>query len=160
MLYENDVLKSSNGVPQGAILSPLLFNIVIDHLIRDITSANIFISAYADDTLAIVYKQREFNVVIENLNSFSRLANLNWNKDKTEVIAIEWKDINTHGIKLVTQYKYLGTVLYNTLRSVDRRLSIKTRITKYIGWLVQSANIRASTDSKENAYMFIHQKCI
>lgn len=115
------------GVPQGAVLSPALFN----HYINDIPkNKNTTLALYADDTaimatsskeaMAVTYTQRQLDEIVKFFHKWK----LQLNADKTQAIIftkrrkIENKPpltINGTQIQEETELKYLGVVLDKTL---------------------------------------------
>jgi Reverse transcriptase (RNA-dependent DNA polymerase)/Endonuclease-reverse transcriptase len=49
--------KTAKGCPQGGILSPLLWSLVIDSLIRRLERAGIYVIAYADDLVLLLIQK-------------------------------------------------------------------------------------------------------
>ena len=107
-------LRPENGVPQGATLSPIFFNIIIDPIIRDLRNLfpNIDIGLYADD---IEVQSNNIQILTEALRILQYKLielNLHINFDKCVLISKENSDkivtpIGTD-ITAVTHSKYLG----------------------------------------------------
>lgn len=136
---EKSALKSINaGVPQGAVLSPTLFNIYTSDLIHHIPETIEF-ALYADDT-AIYHSSddineimRELQLAIENILLFCKKWLITINEDKTQAIFFTKKtaarnlpnanSIQVNGNPVIWQNtaKYLGVML-------DKRLTFKSHI--------------------------------
>jgi hypothetical protein len=128
MTYEGGTIFPTNGVPQGSLISPLLFNIALNNFIKDGQ-----ILGFADDMVAIVRTQNEFDNLLQRLHTLSVATNLNWNKDKTKVMAINWSKFNSRGVELVESYKYLGYQLSTTLKNKPAIDETVTKSCKLIG---------------------------
>ena len=99
-------------------------HIALNSIIERIESKGIYISAYADDTLVVVHNQQQFDTLIEIMDSFAVESNLKWRKSKTKAIVVEWDNLMSHGIEIVSEFKYLGTILYSSLRCPKRITTI------------------------------------
>lgn len=111
----------NTGVPQGSILSPLLFNVMLSDLPK---LKNVFFSEYADDLLiyavgptqevAEQYMQEQ----ISRLYEWTQTWGLTINLDKTKGMVFKSGNytnplikINNSPIEFVPTYKYLGMTL-------------------------------------------------
>ena len=65
-INESDSVRITSGVPQGAVLSPLLFNIMLSDIPTD---ENIQLVIYADD-INIMCRDSDFNNLKENMQSY------------------------------------------------------------------------------------------
>ena len=92
--------ESMEGVPQGGPLSPLLANIMLDELDKELARRRHKFVRYADDCLILCRSKRAAARVRESIATFieSRLR-LKVNRDKTEVL-------------YVGKMKYLGYSFY------------------------------------------------
>ena len=112
---------TTTGVPQGAILSPLLFNVLLSDLPQ---SKNVFYGEYADD-IVMYTSNRDFNKTIEQLqqavDAFTKWCKM-WGQEinikKTKYMCITNKKgkegiirIAGNQIEKVQVYKYLGVYL-------------------------------------------------
>lgn len=87
-VMENGVLlKSVQGVPQGGPLSPLLSNIMLDDLDRELENRGHQFARYADDFIILVRSVRAGHRVLESISRFleTRLK-LKVNTDKSQVV--------------------------------------------------------------------------
>ena len=124
----SEKISLEQGVPQGDVLSPYIFNIAVEFLLMKITHtskiegihfANYDCRAetYADDT-TIIIKRTEENLrnLIKIIQDFSFISGLHANLDKTSVtplgkcFSIDPEDQICRGLKLmwVTEFTLLG----------------------------------------------------
>ena len=110
-----------SGVPQGAILSPTLFNIMMSDMP---STPGVSTAEYADDITFFVSNpniQTATNQLQNQINSFVEWT-LSWglklNLDKTKIMCFTTKKVhplpiqaNGHNLEFVQHHKYLGVVL-------------------------------------------------
>jgi group II intron reverse transcriptase/maturase len=115
------VSQRTEGTPQGSPLSPLLSNIVLDEMDKELESRGHKFVRYADDCNIFVQSQAAGERVMESISNFIEgKLKLIVNKDKSKVC-------------LVNQTKYLGYTIQNTgslsiaVKSLDK-LKAKVRI--------------------------------
>ena len=126
------------GLPQGSVISPVLFKIFVSDFVSDLTQdPNIELLKFADDGTIKVSAQnsttcvKNLNHVLKSLNEWSRKWRLkiNCDKDKTEVICFNCAEgdssmipnvfkLGDKEIKRVSQTKVLGLL-------IDENLSYK-----------------------------------
>ncbi len=115
------VSQRTEGTPQGSPLSPLLSNIVLDEMDKELESRGHKFVRYADDCNIFVQSQVAGERVMQSISNFIEgKLKLIVNKDKSKVC-------------LVNQTKYLGYTIQNTgnlsiaAKSLDK-LKAKVRI--------------------------------
>lgn len=121
------------GVRQGDPLSPLLFNLVLDCLIRQINNTPIginidglklSISAYADDLILFASTKQGLQMNVDRASSILKFCNLQINATKSFSLTIKIDDKNKlskvveseikidrnplRAIKINDEFKYLG----------------------------------------------------
>mgnify|MGYP003393694533 CR=1 FL=1 len=86
-IMEDGLTKASReGTPQGGPLSPLLSNILLDDLDKELERRNHKFCRYADDCNIYVYSEKAGERVKESVSEFlSKRLKLKVNKDKTAV---------------------------------------------------------------------------
>ncbi|KAG0421471.1 hypothetical protein HPB47_002637 [Ixodes persulcatus] len=119
------------GLPQGSVLSPVIFNIVMAQLPCSIppTPLPVQISLYADDVclwVSGIYTsqiQRSIQDAIHAVDNFLTKSGLNLSRDKTAWMSIRGRHFRPPDIKLageritrVTRQRFLGIVLTDRLR--------------------------------------------
>jgi group II intron reverse transcriptase/maturase len=132
VIVANKFELSSTGVPQGGPLSPLLSNIMLNELDRELETRGHRFVRYADDMVILCKSKRSADRTMENLVSFiERKLFLKVNREKSTVAYI-------------TKVKFLGYSFYKMkgegrLRIHDRsvakmRLRIKDLTSRSNGW--------------------------
>jgi len=130
----NNKVQINKGVMQGSTISPALFNIFIEPLLKQLNDEfdleDIF--AYADDIAVCVYSIRELDRATEIINDWSAKAGIPINLKKSGIL-----NIRNHGkiarivngdshlnYPVVERYKYLGVWL-------DEKLNPQTHLELY-----------------------------
>jgi hypothetical protein len=134
MIKWNDVLSIpfsvSNGVRQGGILSPILFNVYVDELSLklsasqvgcNINNASLNHFIYADDTVLLTPSPSAMQKLLKLCSEFAVNHDIVYNTKKTVIMCIKPKCfnhiavpnfyLNGRVIKLVTTQKYLGVLI-------------------------------------------------
>ena len=150
-----------NGLPQGSVLSPILFNVYTnDQPIHDGTRSFI----YADD-LCITAQYPTFTEVedtikeaLSELTQYYRNNSLRANPDKTQVTAFHLRNrevkrslnIAWNGVDLEnTAYpKYLGVTLDRTLNYKQHILNTKMKVATRNNLLKKLANSKWGTNAR------------
>ena len=124
--------KIKRGVGQGCVLSPDLFSLYSEIIMRNIKGQpgirvgghNRNNLRYADDTVLISENEKDLQQLLNIVESKSKEKGLELNSKKTEVMVISFKEepplinITINGIKQRDHFKYLGALV-----SIDGRNS-------------------------------------
>lgn len=82
--------ETSKGVPQGGPLSPLLSNILLDDLDKELEKRGHRFARYADDLIILVKSRRAGERVMESISRFlGRILKVRVNRDKSRVVKAE-----------------------------------------------------------------------
>ena len=138
----SSIRRVSRGTPQGGVLSPLLWVLVVNEVLLQIRSGGCQVIAYADD-LTIIHRGKFPAILSElmqrSLNQLCSWANksgLGINPSKTELVLFNKKHntpqvspptLNGVQLKLSNHAKYLGLILD---RKLDWKLNTEERIKK------------------------------
>ena len=140
-------IKVCRGCPQGGVLSPFLWNLVIDDLLT-YTSKEIpgHLQAFADDLISLaegddtsVIWQRTQNT-INVINDWCNSKGLKLSALKTKIVMFTWKrkwsirpiNVNGHNIELSSSAKLLGLTLDSKLNFNEHIENITVKATKYL----------------------------
>lgn len=137
--------ETREGVPQGGPLSPLLSNILLDVLDKELERRNHRFARFADDILILVKSMRAGNRVLASITRFiERKLKLTVNELKSKVVPTSqcrFLGFTFHGNKIIWHesaiMKFKRKVKEHTGRS--KGISMEKRIenlTKYLrGWI-------------------------
>ncbi|MCQ2979583.1 MAG: group II intron reverse transcriptase/maturase [Clostridia bacterium] len=86
-VLEDGLVKPTNeGTPQGGNLSPLLSNIMLNELDKELAKRNLNFTRYADDCVILVKSEKAANRVMESITKFiEKKLGLKVNMEKTKV---------------------------------------------------------------------------
>jgi len=138
-------LECREGVPQGGPLSPLLSNVVLDLLDKELEKRNHDFVRYADDFMIIVNSQKAGERVMASITHFiERKLKLKVNNTKSQVAPInqcKFLGFTFHGKKLVWHDKALQQFKHRIkeITGRSRGISMEKKIhelTLYLrGWI-------------------------
>jgi RNA-directed DNA polymerase len=105
---------TEEGTPQGGPLSPLLSNIVLDELDKELERRGLCFVRYADDSVIFLRSKRAANRVMESISRFiEKRLRLKVNREKS-AISLPWKS------------KYLGFCVTNSRDNPKIRIHWKS----------------------------------
>ena len=141
--HESDLTEITTGVPQGSILGPLLFSIIINDLKE--SSEKLRFLMYADDT-TIYFNledcdsnnyEYEINVELQKVSMWLKKNELSLNLDKTKLMIfyrqqkkVKELNITINGtiIERLQSFNFLGTTLSESMSWANHLLPIKKKI--------------------------------
>ena len=121
--------RVTNGLKQGCMLSPLLFNMFINNLVEtikglgigvDIGQEKVSILMYADDLVLLAENENDLQLLLNVLSDWCRSNRINVNETKSNVVHFRTLSIPRTNfafsccdkeIQLAAQYNYLGLLL-------------------------------------------------
>ncbi len=126
--FKSDTSEEFNirtGVRQGDVASPILFNAVIDSIMRRAVKNKQGVKygidgyatdlAFADDSAILADTDAEANDILNDISRFTDPFGLKINIDKTKVLTTDGSQANIflEGIKIeqVQYFKYLGSMV-------------------------------------------------
>ena len=146
-----------NGTPQGGILSPYLFNLLMENLLNLQLPPGVDIFIYADDVCVVVwgrFKMRTMQSVLNLIVEKAAELGLKININKTKAMMIkdrlpaESLKIDHTPIEWVNQYMYLGIIIDSQLKFnhevtyLRQRASARLSTMKYMTSLKEGANLQ------------------
>ena len=145
-----------NGTPQGGIISPFLFNILMENLANLVLPNNVDIFIFADDVCIVARGSHKVNNLQKSLDIITRKSKelgLKINTNKTKAMMIKCAPpaqvmhIDNNPIDWVDSYMYLGVHIDTQLKFNQEvkylRERAKTRLStmKYMTSLKEGANL-------------------
>ena len=145
VMIEGNVYPTRVGMPQGGPLSPLLSNVVLDELDKELEYRGHCFARYCDDFVILVKSQRAGDRVMHSITQFiERKLKLKINSRKSKVVKAtesEFLSFTFTGKKIRWTQKCLDRFKYKILKLTSRRwgVSMQHRLRKlaqYIrGWM-------------------------
>ena len=124
--YNSECINVNNGVLQGSLISPMLFDLYINDLINELDKNSFEVLAYADDLCVLCDGRNQLNNVIKIIDKWSKLNGINVNKNKSGIMIlkndIKEKD-NIDGYPIIREYKYLG-ILINFKMNIQNHIGM------------------------------------
>ena len=138
---ESDEFGIGKGVRQGCILSPHLFNLYGEHIMRKaLSNMEMGVSIggrlinelrYADDTSLIAETIQDMNTLLQNLKEESEKCGLYLNVDKTKIMKTTADDnhifVDGKEVEEVNNFNFLGSMIRpdgDCEKEIDRRLAM------------------------------------
>lgn len=159
-----DAFEIHCGVRQGCVLSPLLFNVMMDHVMGKVFSKRRGVEVgqgdfftdllYADDSAFFTETDEEAETILNEIAVVGEKVGLRINAAKTKVLTSDGSiaSINLNGepIEQVENFKYLGTVIPTKVVSasteITQRIGAAASAFARLNWSVWSRNnIRLAT---------------
>lgn len=152
------------GLPQGCVLSPMLFNVFINDIIENMGCDSRNLLLYADDILIISDNEIIIRRMISEIETHSINNNYRLNPKKCNFMTSKEIELQIYGVNIekVIVLKYLG--YYFNLKGLDLRENINTIRSKIfaraamIKRFVHSSNIVNPLNVNTSALLVNHYK--
>ena len=102
---DSDIINVNNGVLQGNLISPLLFDLYINNLIIELSKNAYEVLAYADDLAIIVEGRSSLNNIFDILDKWSIENGIKINKLKSGIMLIKGTE-NDEYIRKMVKFKW------------------------------------------------------
>jgi len=104
---DSEIISVNNGVLQGSLISPLLFDLYINILIIELNKNSYEELAYTDDLVIIVEGRNSLSNILNILEKLSELNDIKVNKNKCSIMLIKGieEEIEIEGYPVITEYK-------------------------------------------------------
>ena len=150
-------LQINQSTPQGAVLSTLLFLIVIDDLICQLKQQHkINQTVFADDIAILCHGtsrrtlEQEMNKVIKSIEEWGIISKTSFNEKKTKAMIFTHlqreKEIqltmNGSKIELTNRFKYLGVTLDTKLSFLPHLQIVAAKATSFISKIMAVSKIK------------------
>ena len=140
LLYSKAKLKISsnseninvnNGVLQGSLISPMLFDLYINDLIDELDKNSFEVLAYADDLCVLCDGRNQLINVLKIIDKWTELNDIKVNKSKSGIMILKnniEKNDNIDGYPIINEYKYLGIIINDKMNiqkhigNIDKKL--------------------------------------
>ena len=132
----SDRMNVNRGVLQGSLISPLLFNMYIDDLVRNLKENAFEVLAYADD-IAIIADRYQLDKCIDILDNWSALNGIAINRKKSGIMVFDrvpdlCEERSYREYPIVDMYKYLGVYVNERLTLEFQATTGGHKLQKYI----------------------------
>ena len=112
------------GTPQGGPLSPLLSNIMLNKLDKELEARGLHFTRYADDTIILVKSEKAANRVMESITHFiEKKLGLKVNMTKTKIC--KPNDLKYLGFGF---YKDIKNNTYNSVPHIDSKKKFQRKL--------------------------------
>jgi len=157
-------IRIEKGVRQGCILSPLLFNIYAERIMRSANISNmngiriggreINNLRYADDTTLLARSEGKLKELLRRVKEHSEKAGLFLNVSKTKVMStsnLQNFNLEDENIEVINNFNYLGaeiTQLGICSQAIDKRLALARSAMMNMRTIWKDRNITLNTKIK------------
>ena len=157
----SDLVNIGRCVTQGCILSPELFSLYAEMIMRKINhmdgvklgGLNVNNIGYADDTAIVADSEEQLQNLIDAITEESRKFSLEINKRKTFSMNISKRNASPKckieiEIKQVDKFQYLGSLITSDAKSgqeIKRRIGIAKTAFKFMSNVLIPRNIKGQT---------------
>ena len=158
-----DWVRIRRGVRQGCVMSPVLFSIYGEIIMRQVSELegisvggkNLNNVRYADDTVLVADSMEKLQRLVERVNAAGEEMGLRINRKKTECMVMSKRNapdcnisIGNESIKQVDKFKYLGSMLTEDGRSeneIRQRIGIAKNAFGKMKNMVTNRHVRIET---------------
>ena len=158
-----DYVNIKRGVRQGCVLSPILFSLYAEIIMRDIADLegikiggkNFNNVRYADDTVLIADSEDKLQRIVERVNAAGEAMGLKINRSKTECMVISKGgaptcniSVGNEPIQQVNKFKYLGSTITEDSRcesEIKERIGIARSAFIKMRNVISNRHVRVAT---------------
>ena len=168
----SETINITNGVRQGCVLSPLLFIVALDEIMRETTQTARGIQwtpyrrledlDFADDVALLSHTHKDMQDKLDALNTAAAKYGLKINRSKTKYMRLNANStrplsIGTHQLDEVEHFCYLGSVISSTGGTIE---DIQSRTAKARATYGRLQNIWKSSKLSRNTKVSIYKTCV
>lgn len=161
--------KLTKGCPQGSILGPVLWNVLLEDLLRMALGEGVSIIAYADDLVLTVSGNSRVDleergkIALKRIVEWSFMAKLKFSPDKSQTMMLKgrfakWRapvfKIRDERIVYVREVKYLGVWIGEELQCVGHVEKLVDKVRGYFYKLAAIARVNCGYSNKSLAVLY------